>query len=1641
MASAVLLLLDSVHGSGGSRVCILDNIPPAVRAPAHLLRSQRDLLSSARRRALAASLQPHYTAPQPGPLGKALRAPAKRRFWALVKDKLTLGRGGGSSGSSSGGAGEHLVLWAPSLHDPRFMPFLSTPLRQALLGGADGAEGDGDMVLYRGMVHPDVPGLALMGLEAHAGSSLLLLELQAQWLAAHLAGRLALPPAAAMRADVAAQRVWRSGALAHPLMSVGGSLARRHEQYYLEQLRQDLKATMSDHESSAPQGAGRHDRTQAAEDRSSSIQRLPAAASSIRRGPQRRITPSRLSLTLERPPVTASSDAAPDTAAAAAVDDASASSRGTRRPLARRLSQLYFAAATAAAAGVASATGKQPLSAAPASTAGLSCTSHISAARDGAGVAQSGQRASGHAGSKATSARSLSSAAALTTAAAAADSGPAGYLVVRGPGVGSGGGGDAAGLQRTASSASTRTSRAGAADALLPFRVGIAGFGRQGSSSAGSAAGATGMAAAAAAVLGTSRRYGSSSWALPQHAYGESGAATRALHACQLAAWTAASAPPSPQFLPRVSHEAPRNNTGLIDSPSMKELSPQQGGSRRAAAAADITALPAAATHAARVWNRHSYDPALAYAAASPTDPATGSSTAVSATGPLAGTVEAASLPLAQRDGGMAMQSAGGARWAQSALSSNTMPLAGATSPLVGSGQGSRQKSQTIAGDGSYQQPPPAAALAAQQRQSFTRYEAAAVGYAGGLASAGSGTSQISSNSALGLSTYRGSGGSAAGAARPPQALHAAHSCASPPLMPSTTALHSAAVAARMHNQGSAALAGRRLPDASDRVSAPDLAAAATASAAASRRALYLGGSRGGSGTAAFMYSYNPQLQQQAQQTQPSSQRFSSAATGNGQSSPGATTGGMAQRQRGLSGQASLSGGALASPLSSGLMGAHGRIASGRGGNMSPLASSVGGGAVPAPPATAAVVSSGCAPESLPLQLQLRLAAAAAGLPPAVPTAASGAAAVDRVGVFTSAAATAFGDGGGAIGSATSTPTSASALSSGARGLALLGLTPLATVASVSALAAVVGSAGGPTGSGASRRRLRGCSASPVSLAAASPRSASGGVGGSSMHRGGGGGGGEVSGGQFASNPHESFMAMIEEASAPLRAMALASGLDLRTLMEVTGTGVAGGNGGIADSRGGGNSNVGKSNTTFTGSAAAAAVAATAVMAPALAPSLSATWTAFERRSSVLSGTSYMIIGDGNEDERRSEGCHGAGFRARTTASASAAPPRNSAGGGRDVGALHQSAKSGGLRSAGARSSTASAAAYGGAGGFSSSGACRTPSGTGGGSGGSGSSSGFIGGSTSREGFSWRFVPSHSVPSSPRHSLALPTLLEHQDDSSELPEAPLTFWTSSCTTTVSPDGVPAGAAAEAPRHGGRAAAEQQALATIHSQVAGPPAHSPQPAHQQQGQAQPPQRGQHHHYSFMHAGGSAAAAALQHLMQPRRPQAMPPPALMPRSDAGTAPAILSGMHGDLPRGGANNGSNGDDSNDTFAAAMRQHARVATASGRPAAAAGALLQPAPSRLYSDFGPARTVGDNSSSSFGAGGGISNLGAESVVCWEAFREQAKTSLAAPGAGSGEVTLRTAAGVSKHDDAKVGRGKTAAEGDKRKGKARRGGW
>ena len=71
------------------------------------------------------------------------------------------------------------------------IPFLDP----ALLG--DGADA---LPLYRHVFHPDAPGLTFVGLMQSTGAAFPLVEAQARLVAAHLAGRYALPdPAAAAR--------------------------------------------------------------------------------------------------------------------------------------------------------------------------------------------------------------------------------------------------------------------------------------------------------------------------------------------------------------------------------------------------------------------------------------------------------------------------------------------------------------------------------------------------------------------------------------------------------------------------------------------------------------------------------------------------------------------------------------------------------------------------------------------------------------------------------------------------------------------------------------------------------------------------------------------------------------------------------------------------------------------------------------------------------------------------------------------------------------------------------------------------------------------------------------------------------------------------------------------------------------------------------------------------------------------------------------------------------------------------------------------------------------------------------------------------------------------------------------------------
>ncbi|KAG2428225.1 hypothetical protein HXX76_011904, partial [Chlamydomonas incerta] len=198
-----------------------------------------------------------------------------------------------------------LVAWAPSAADPRVLPFLDPELRRQLLGlpapgaqrpGPDGATAQEAqqrgaavaeaaaaeeteasvaealeaaaasgprLLLYRGLVHPDLPGLVVLGHEAHAATSPRLQQLQLAWAVKHLqASALAgatgssnrsssssssaqlqpfLPPAAAMRAELAQQRAWRRGALSCHVMSANGSLARKAEAAYLAQLEADLR--------------------------------------------------------------------------------------------------------------------------------------------------------------------------------------------------------------------------------------------------------------------------------------------------------------------------------------------------------------------------------------------------------------------------------------------------------------------------------------------------------------------------------------------------------------------------------------------------------------------------------------------------------------------------------------------------------------------------------------------------------------------------------------------------------------------------------------------------------------------------------------------------------------------------------------------------------------------------------------------------------------------------------------------------------------------------------------------------------------------------------------------------------------------------------------------------------------------------------------------------------------------------------------------------------------------------------------------------------------------------------------------------------------------------------------------------------
>jgi dimethylaniline monooxygenase (N-oxide forming) len=63
-----------------------------------------------------------------------------------------------------------------------------------------------DLPLFRRVFHPDVGGIYFVGLLQPLGAVMPLAELQSEWICDHLAGRYQLPPAAALRADIDAER-------------------------------------------------------------------------------------------------------------------------------------------------------------------------------------------------------------------------------------------------------------------------------------------------------------------------------------------------------------------------------------------------------------------------------------------------------------------------------------------------------------------------------------------------------------------------------------------------------------------------------------------------------------------------------------------------------------------------------------------------------------------------------------------------------------------------------------------------------------------------------------------------------------------------------------------------------------------------------------------------------------------------------------------------------------------------------------------------------------------------------------------------------------------------------------------------------------------------------------------------------------------------------------------------------------------------------------------------------------------------------------------------------------------------------------------------------------------------------------------
>ena len=111
------------------------------------------------------------------------------------------------------------------------------PAAPPALAAAPAAAPDG-VWLYRSILPPGVADLAFIGSEVATISNIGTHAIQAEWLARLLTGRLALPPRAAIDADVAAHKAWARSWM--PDTAARGALVLLHQTHYHDKLLQDM---------------------------------------------------------------------------------------------------------------------------------------------------------------------------------------------------------------------------------------------------------------------------------------------------------------------------------------------------------------------------------------------------------------------------------------------------------------------------------------------------------------------------------------------------------------------------------------------------------------------------------------------------------------------------------------------------------------------------------------------------------------------------------------------------------------------------------------------------------------------------------------------------------------------------------------------------------------------------------------------------------------------------------------------------------------------------------------------------------------------------------------------------------------------------------------------------------------------------------------------------------------------------------------------------------------------------------------------------------------------------------------------------------------------------------------------------------